>query len=138
MCVHESGIPADDISLRHDPKAPKLLNLLPLVLHNVGDFKFYYPCGNIWSPKHWQNLVCTHAPLSLASSTSTISSSRGLGDLTMTLWTVRSSVVHASLWNTITTLVRGRSSGYTFVLHLQNIKLGNENGQNLQTIKFKI
>lgn len=61
----------------------------------------------------------THSPLSLASSTSTISSSSCLGDLSMTLWTVRSSVVHASLWNTITTLVRGRSSGYNFVLHLK-------------------
>lgn len=66
------------------------------------------------------------SPLSLASSTSTISSSRCLGDLSITLWTVRSRVVQASLWNTITTLVRGRSSGYTFVLHLENTQSQEE------------
>lgn len=37
----------------------------------------------------------------------------------MTEWTVRSSVLHASLWNTMTTLVRGRLSGYSLFLHLQ-------------------
>ena len=37
----------------------------------------------------------------------------------MTLWTVRRSVLQASLWKTITTLVVGRLSGYTFVLHLE-------------------
>lgn len=36
----------------------------------------------------------------------------------MTLWTVRSRVLQASLWKTITTLVLGMSSGYTFVLQL--------------------
>lgn len=36
----------------------------------------------------------------------------------MTLCTVRSSVLQASLWKTITTLVLGMSSGYTFVLQL--------------------
>lgn len=37
----------------------------------------------------------------------------------MTLCTVRKRVLQASLWKTITMLVLGRSSGYTFVLHLK-------------------
>lgn len=60
-------------------------------------------------------------PLSLASSTRTISSSSVCGERSITEWTVRSSVVHASLWNTITTLVRGRLSGYNLFLHLKRV-----------------
>lgn len=41
------------------------------------------------------------------------------GERFITLWTVRSRVLQASLWNTMTTLVVGRLSAYTFVLHLQ-------------------
>lgn len=59
-----------------------------------------------------------YRPRSLASSTSTISTSRILGERLMTLCTVRSRVLQASLWNTMTMLVLGRSSGYTLVLQL--------------------
>lgn len=59
-----------------------------------------------------------YKPRSLASSTRIISTSKCLGERLMTLWTVRSSVLHASLWNTMTMLVLGRSSEYTLVLQL--------------------
>lgn len=63
-------------------------------------------------------------PFSLASSTSIISLSNGRGDLLMVLHMVRMRVDHASLWNTITTLVVGSRSGYCLFLHLQqNISL---------------
>ncbi len=62
-----------------------------------------------------------NAPLSLASSTRMISLSSGRGERLMTLWMVLSSVDHASLWNTITTLVSGSSemSPYDFLRHLR-------------------
>lgn len=44
----------------------------------------------------------------LASSTRMISLSSAAGEACRTLYTVRSSVDHASLWNTMTTLVVGR------------------------------
>lgn len=63
-------------------------------------------------------------PRSLLSSTRMISSRSALGDLLITLHTVLNSVVHASLWNTITTLVVGNLSGYALSLHLQEIHYG--------------
>lgn len=81
-------------------------------------------------------------PRSLASSTSTISTSRCLGERLMTLWTVRSRVLHASLWNTMTMLVLGRSSGYTLFLHLMERQYKDEiskvelNKGKLQTDRF--
>lgn len=65
-------------------------------------------------------------PRSLASSTRIISSRSVCGERSMTEWTVRSSVLHASLWNTMTTLVRGRLSGYSLFLHLQRETRGEK------------
>lgn len=59
-------------------------------------------------------------PLSLASSTRIISFKSGLGDLLITLHTVRNKVDQASLWNTITIEVVGNSAGYCFDLHLKS------------------
>lgn len=63
-------------------------------------------------------------PMSLASSTRTISRRRAGGERLMTECTVRSSVLHASLWNTITTDVSGSArpstaSSYDFFEHLR-------------------
>lgn len=63
-----------------------------------------------------------YQPRSLASSTIMTSTSKCLGERLMTLWTVRSRVLHASLWNTMTMLVFGRSSVYTLVLQLMENK----------------
>ena len=51
------------------------------------------------------------APRSLASSTRMISATSSRGDRTMMVHTVRNSVDQASLWNTMTMLVVGSSSG---------------------------
>ena len=45
------------------------------------------------------------------------SSTSSQGDLLIMEWTVRSSVVQASLWNTITMEVVGSKLGYTLDLH---------------------
>jgi hypothetical protein len=58
--------------------------------------------------QHFKVLRTVPWPLELASSTRRISCSRELGDLLTTLCTVRSSVDHASLWNTMITVVAGR------------------------------
>jgi len=30
------------------------------LLCNVGDFRFYYSCGNIWPPQYWQSPTCAN------------------------------------------------------------------------------
>lgn len=57
-------------------------------------------------------------PLSLKSSTMTISCRNCLGDISMTLCTVLIRVDQPSLWKTNMTLAEGRSSGYCQYLHL--------------------
>jgi hypothetical protein len=59
-------------------------------------------------------------PRSLASSTRIISFNNDLGERFITLHTVRNSVDHASLWNTITMLVVGNRNGCFLFLHLEN------------------
>ena len=57
-------------------------------------------------------------PLSLKSSTMTISCRNCLGDISITLCTVLIRVDQPSLWKTNMTLAEGRSSGYCQYLHL--------------------
>lgn len=87
----------------------ELYHIVKYAHYQEGNYNFY---------THYVGQQSEKLPLSLASSTSRISTSRCLGERLMTLCTVRKRVLQASLWKTITTLVLGRSSGYTFVLHL--------------------
>ncbi len=50
----------------------------------------------------------------------------------MTLWTVLSRVHSASLWNTMMTLVSGKSTGYSRVEHLQHTLVATS-GKDLST-----
>ena len=59
--------------------------------------------------------------VSLQSSTSIICLRNAGGDLERTLWTVRSNVDQASLWNIIITLAVGRIIGYCIFKHLGTI-----------------
>jgi hypothetical protein len=65
------------------------------------------PCA-VTNDLHVTVLYTVFWPLVLASSTRRISCSRLRGDLLTTLCTVRRRVDHASLWNTIITVVLGR------------------------------
>jgi len=67
----------------------------------------YCPCA-VTNDIHVTILYTVFWPLVLASSTRRISSSSLRGDLLTTLCTVRRRVDHASLWNTMITVVVGR------------------------------
>ncbi len=67
----------------------------------------------------WVNYYVDIIPKPESSSTRIISSSRFLGDLLMTEWTVLSSVDFASLLKTTMTDVRGNRRGYCFIKQLQ-------------------
>jgi hypothetical protein len=72
--------------------------------------------------KSQENLL---EPLSLASSTKMISCRDDLGDLSITLVTVRKSVENASLWKTMMTEVVGNFAGYSFTRQLKFFSFDN-------------
>lgn len=67
-----------------------------------------------------KDIICL--PLSLLSSTRIISSNKCLGDLLITLYTVLSNVLQASLWKTIIIDVFGKLPTFVYrVMHLQSV-----------------
>ena len=107
---------------RHNPDICFNLTIPCRIAIYVMDKKVGLPSLRRAKKTHLEQVLHqVYSPLSLKSSTITISWSMCGGDLFMTLWTVRSNVDQPSLWKTMITLALGRLCGYLRSLHLKKM-----------------
>ena len=87
---------------------------------------------------HEYYIPLQNLPRSLASSTRITSLSKFLGDRLITDQTVLRSVLHASLWNTITILVSGRYFGYFLFLQPSSLTSFNERFNDIMSLAMRL